>query len=278
MPSQNTIKLLETVKDSNGRVAKDNKGEPLTRPHYYALDANGRPLPMEPEQYGEFVNLGGPGAVAALQAENSPFRIDFGTPDTFEHDVQKMAIDKAMADAENRPDAELHRQIDIDTKLAATPPPMTDQERQALTPKSWDEYWERARRMQQGWDSLGYDTVQVAYETFPVVNGQNATEPMLEVRMRGTTLATYRGPLIVLEKRLAMDLAERARRDDAVRLYEEWQEQKRREVAEAMASTPAARIAAQEAELAELKRRDAEREAELDALHYRLNKVIAGGV
>jgi hypothetical protein len=245
------------------------------QPHYYALDGNGRPMPMEPAQYEQFCKLGGPAAVYQQQMENSPFRTDYGRPDTFAHIVQtdavKSAMDKDAAlhdpNIDPGPDAELHRELDRAMALADTPPPMTDQERAALAPKTWEEYWERAATMQKGWSYLGYDLVQINQETLRNADGRG-TEPLLEVRLSGTSYALYSGPLVVLEKRLQIDLSARARRDEANRLAEEYRENRRREAAEAIANSPAAKLAAAEA-------KQAATDAELAELRYQMRQLNA---
>jgi hypothetical protein len=262
----------------------DAKGQP----HYYALNpSNGKPMPMEPEQYSEFIALGGAKAVYDLQMENSPHRIDWTRPDTAAADLQADAVKSAVQRFEhpeffakgdtpeeierNRKailaDRELKANLDRANQLAEQPRPMTDDERDALTPKTWDEWNRRALAMREGWNSLGYDLVQVNGVVLPTMGG-NGTEPVLEVRLAGTTMATYSGPLAVLENRLTIELRTRARRDEALRLDEEYREGKRQELADAIANSPQAKLARLEAE------READK-AEMDAMRYQLRELNA---
>jgi hypothetical protein len=274
--------MTATVQPASVKLT-DAKGQE----HYYPLNpSNGKPMPMEPAQYAEFVKLGGPKAVYDLQMENSPHRIDFGRPDTFAHDwqQQKAAANQARIDhpenfakgdtpeevEKNRrailEDKKLKQNLDRANQLAEQPRPLTDDEIKALAPKSWDEWNRRAVAMQQGWNSLGYDLVQIRQTVLPTIGGDPGTEPVLEVRLAGTSLATYSGPLAVLENRLRIELQARARRDEAIRQANEYRESKRQEMAEAIANSPAAKLARLEAE------READK-AELAELNFRLNQL-----
>lgn len=265
---------------------KNKDGSPVMIDHEFPMNEQGVPVIKGEAQLAEYLKAGGDPLVNVTASVNRPVALPSESVYDNTKELNSKLVDKAIAESEHRHEEpgfqSLLKQFDAVIAYNDSTKTFDDKEQEAeylnaaTCPEDeynalcWDA-WARARK-------IGFDLVRIEGSVPFVIVTQfhgdvTFARPPLALRFLGTTYDYMVGTLPQINDAIERETRTRAKKAHLEKIWSDYAEDKRREMAESVANSPAVKFAAQEAELAELKRKDAERDAEMAAMRYQLRTI-----